>query len=384
MRRRDFITALGTAATWPLAVRAQQPARMQRIAFVHPFAKVSEMNVSNQTYQRAFFEELIRLGYIEGQNLGVERYSGEGQERYSGEGQSERYAELVRNVVNTHPDVIVTLGARLSLDFKMATATIPIVTIMFDPVAQGLVTSIARPGGNITGVTIAGGFEIIGKRLGLLVEAVPKLSSVGYLASRPYWEDIRGASAREAAKRVGIPLKAALLDSAFNEAEYQRVFTSMEQDRADALMVSEEVEQIANRATIVELAAKGRIPTIYPNREYVEAGGLMAYSIDLADNYRRLANLIDKILKGANPGDIPFYQPTKYELTVNLKTAKALGLEMRLTTPRFSGRELSTAITILSPGYRPLGSCSRAAGWSAATLCHDPKATLAPHFPMTV
>ena len=127
---------------------------------------------------------------------------------------------------------------------------------------------------------------------------------------------------------MGIPLKAALLDSAFNEAEYQRVFTSMEQDRADALMVSEEVEQIANRATIVELAAKGRIPTIYPNREYVEAGGLMAYSIDLADNYRRLANLIDKILKGANPGDIPFYQPTKYELTVNLKTAKALGLEM--------------------------------------------------------
>src|SRR5712671_490373 len=212
MRRRDFITALGTAATWPLAVRAQQPARMQRIAFVHPFAKVSEMNVSNQTYQRAFFEELIRLGYIEGQNLGVERYSGEGQ--------SERYAELVRNVVNTHPDVIVTLGARLSLDFKMATTTIPIVTIMFDPVAQGLVTSIARPGGNITGVTIAGGFEIIGKRLGLLVEAVPKLSSVGYLASRPYWEDIRGAAAREAAKRAGISLKAALLDSAFNEAEY--------------------------------------------------------------------------------------------------------------------------------------------------------------------
>ena len=293
---------------------------MKRIAFVHPSAKVSEMSVSSQTYYRAFFEELIRLGYIEGQNLGVERYSGEGQ--------SERYAELVRNVVNTHPDVIVTLGARLSLDFKMATTTIPIVTIMFDPVAQGLVTSIARPGGNITGVTIAGGFEIIGKRMGLLVEAMPKLSTVGYLASRPYWEDIRGAAAREAAKRAGISLKAALLDSAFNEAEYQRVFTSMEQDRADALMVSEEVEHIANRATIVELAAKDRIPTIYPIREFVEAGGLMAYSIDLADIYRRLANLIDRILKGANPGDIPFYQPTKFEMSINLKTAKTLGLEM--------------------------------------------------------
>jgi putative ABC transport system substrate-binding protein len=321
MRRREFITLLGgTAVTWPLSARAQQSARMKRIAFVHPFAKVGEMNVSNQTYQRAFFEELIRLGYIEGQNLGVERYSGEGQ--------SERYAELVRNVVNTHPDVIVTLGARLSLDFKVATTTIPIVTIMFDPVAQGLVTSIARPGGNITGVTIAGGFEIIGKRMGLLVEAMPKLSSVGYLASRPYWEDIRGAAAREAAKRAGISLKAALVDSAFNEAEYQRVFTSMEQDRADALMVSEEVEQITNRATIVELAAKGRIPTIYPNREFVEAGGLMAYSIDLAVIYRLLANQIDMVLRGANPGEIPFYQPTKFELSINLKTAKALGLAM--------------------------------------------------------
>ena len=321
MRRREFITILGGAtAIWPLSAGAQQPAKMKRIAFVHPSVKVSELSVGSQSYQRAFFEELIRLGYIEGQNLGLERYSGEGQ--------SERYAELVRNVVNTHPDVIVTLGARLSLDFKMATTTIPVVTIMFDPVAQGLVTSIARPGGNITGVTIAGGFEIIGKRLGLLVEAVPKLSSVGYLASRPYWEDIRGAAAREAAKRAGISLKAALLESAFNEAEYQRVFKSMEHDRADALMVSEEVEQITNRATILELAAKDRIPTIYANREFVEAGGLMAYSIDLADIYRRLANLTDKILKGANPGDIPFYQPTKFELNINLKTAKALGLEM--------------------------------------------------------
>ncbi|HTF73657.1 MAG TPA: ABC transporter substrate binding protein, partial [Bradyrhizobium sp.] len=114
----------------------------------------------------------------------------------------------------------------------------------------------------------------------------------------------------------------------FNEAEYQRVFRSMEQDRADALMVSDEPEHVTYRATIVELAAKGRIPTIYQFREFVEIGGLMGYSIDQADAYRRLANLIDKILRGANPGDIPFYQPTKFELSINLKTAKALGLEM--------------------------------------------------------
>jgi putative ABC transport system substrate-binding protein len=321
MRRRKFIMLLGGAvAVWPIVARAQQPAKMKRIAFVHPTNKVSEISVSGRPYFRAFFEELSRLGYVEGQNLGVERYSGEAR--------PERYAELARDVVNTHPDLIVAVAARLSLDFKMATTTIPIVSLINDPIALGLVASIARPGGNITGVTISGGLELIGKRMGLLVEAMPKLSTVGFLVSRPYWEDPRGAAAREAAKQAGISLKAALLGNAFNEAEYQRVFRSMEQDRADALMVSDENEHSAYRATIIELAAKGRIPTIYSYREFVEVGGLMAYSIDLADMYRRVANLIDKILRGANPGDIPFYQPTKFELSINLKTAKALGLEM--------------------------------------------------------
>jgi len=123
-------------------------------------------------------------------------------------------------------------------------------------------------------------------------------------------------------------LSATLLGSAFNEEEYQRIFTSMEQDRAEALMVSGEPEHITYRTTIVDLAARGRIPTIYPFRDFVEVGGLMAYSIDLADIYHRLPNLIDKIFRGVNPGDIPFFQPTKFELSINLKTAKALGLEM--------------------------------------------------------
>jgi len=293
---------------------------MKRIAIVFPSAKVSEISVSGPRRYRALFEELSRLGYVEGQNLGVERYSGEGQ--------PERYAELARDVVNTRPDVIFAIGTRLSLDFKMATATIPIVTILGDPIAMGLVASIARPGGNITGVTNTAGLEIAGKRIGLLVEAMPKLSTLSYLVSRPFWEDPRGAAAREAAKRAGISLKAALLGRAFNEVEYQRAFRSMEQDRVDALMVSEDAEHVTNRATIVELAAKGRIPTIYPFREFVEVGGLMAYSIDLSDVYRRVANVIDKILRGDNPGDIPFHRPTKFELIINLKTAKALGLEM--------------------------------------------------------
>src|SRR6266436_8591460 len=202
MRRRDFITAVGTAATWPLAARAQQPTKMKRIALVSSAGKVSAISVSGRPNYRVFFEELSRLGYVEGQNLGVERYSGEGR--------PERYAELARDVVNTHPDLILAAGGRLSLDFKMATTTVPIVTMIVDPIAMGLVASIARPGGNITGVTIAGGLEIIGKRMGLLVEAMPKLSTVGYLASRPYGEDPRGTETREAAKRAGVALSPAM------------------------------------------------------------------------------------------------------------------------------------------------------------------------------
>ena len=176
MRRRDFIRALAAAATWPLAGRAQQPPRMKRIAYVHPATKVSELSLSGPPRYRAFFEELSRLGHVEGQNLGVERYSGEGQ--------PERYTELARNVVNTHPDLILAVGARLSLDFKMATTTIPVVTIVNEPTVLGLVPSIARPGSNITGVTISAGLELVGKRIGLLVEAMPKLSTVPELPAK--------------------------------------------------------------------------------------------------------------------------------------------------------------------------------------------------------
>ena len=320
MLRREFITLLGgMAAMWSRAARAQQPSTIKRIAFVNSAGAVSRISVSGPPQISAFFEELSRLGYVEGQSLKIERYSGDGQ--------PERYAALARDVVNTRPDLIIAVGGRLSLDFKMATTTIPIVTIIIDPIAMGLVASIARPGGNITGVAIAGGLEIIGKRMGLLVEAIPKLSTVGYIASRLLWEDPRGEAVREAAKQAAISLSPALL-SVFNEAEYQLVFRSMEEARVDALMLSDEPEHSPYRSTIVDLAAKGRIPTIYPFRDYVEGGGLMAYSIDQKDVYRRLANLINEILRGANPGNIPFYQHTRFALILNLRTAKTLGLEM--------------------------------------------------------
>ena len=320
MRRRKFITLLGgSISTWLAVARAEPAAKAKRVAYVNSSGKVGAISVNGTRSYRAFFEELNRLGYVDSQNLALERYSGEGR--------PERYAELARDVVNTHPDLIVAVGARLSLDFKAATTTIPIVTMVVDPIALGLVPSIARPGGNVTGVAIAAGLEIIGKRMGLLVEAMPKLSIIGYFAPRAFWEDPRGAATREAAKKVGVALAPAMLD-AFNEAEYQRLFRLMEQDRVDALMVSDEPEHSTYRTTIVELAAKGRLPAIYTTRDFVEGGGLMAYSPDLPDMFRRVAGLVAKILRGAKPEDIPFYQPAKFELSINLKTAKTLSIEM--------------------------------------------------------
>jgi putative tryptophan/tyrosine transport system substrate-binding protein len=320
MQRREFITLFGgTAATWPLAARAQQPAKMKRIAIVSPATKIGDMGVNGIRFYRMFFEELGRLGYDEGRNLVVERYSGEGR--------TEHYADLARDVVNTHPDLIFCISYRLALNFKAATTTIPIAAITADPIALGLASSLARPGGNITGISVDAGIEVMGKRLGLLLEATSKLSNARFLVSQLNWEGVLGAAVREASGRAGISLAGEPMSS-FNEQEYQRVFNSMEHERVDGILVSDEAEQLTYRQLLVELAAKTRIPTIYAFREHVELGGLMAYSIDLGDVGRRAARQIAQILKGANPGELPFYQQTKFELTINLKTAKALGLNL--------------------------------------------------------
>jgi putative ABC transport system substrate-binding protein len=301
-----------------VVARAQQPAKMKRIALVHPAEKVGNMTISGRPGFQAFFEELNRLGYLEGQNLVVERYSGEGR--------TDRYAQLARDVVSTHPDLIISMSGFLAVQFKLATTTIPIVTSSPDPIVAGLVSSLARPGGNITGVSVDAGIQIWSKRLALLIEATPKHANTRYLSSQLTWERPEGSAVREAASQAGISLAGALLTNPINEAAYQRVFTSMEQERVDTLVVSGEAEHLANRVTLVEMAAKSRIPAIYPFREFVDVGGLMAYSVDLRDIWRQIADTVDKILKGANPGDIPYFQPTKFELIINLKTAKALGL----------------------------------------------------------
>jgi putative tryptophan/tyrosine transport system substrate-binding protein len=320
MRRRAFMTLLGgAAAVWPLAARAQQPAKIKRVAFFTVATPVGEVVASSNIY-RPWFEELSRLGYVEGQNLVVERYSAEGR--------TEQFADLAREVVSTHPDVIYAGDVRLVLTLKVNSTAIPIVTMAPDPVAFGLVPSIAHPGGNITGISIDAGVEVWGKRLALLLEAIPKPSNAKFLTSEYGWESAQGSVIRNAAKQLGISITGALLDRNIDEAQYRRLFSSMEQDRVDALLVSPEAANFTYRQLIVDLAAKSRVPALYPTREQVQLGGLMAYAFNLPDTYRRIANVIGQILKGANPGDIPFYQQTKFELVINAKTAKALGLEI--------------------------------------------------------
>jgi putative tryptophan/tyrosine transport system substrate-binding protein len=320
MRRRDFISLLGGAAMVPLGARAQQPATQHRIAIFHPAIPTTLLTeTGGGSGWRAFFGELRRLGYIEGGNLIVERYSAEGHH--------ERYAGIAREIVMRRPDVIVTGTNPVVTAFNAATSTIPVVAFMLDPLHAGLVTNLSRPGGNITGITLDPGIEVWGKRLEILKEAVPSTAKAAFLGMRGGWEGSSGQVLREAASRLSISLVFTLPEKG-TPSEIERAFAEIEQQRPDALLVSGEGDLYANRQLVAELSVKKRLPAMCPYRDHVEAGALMGYAVDLAELLKRMADDVHKIIKGANPGDIPIYQPTKFELLINLKTAKTLGLTL--------------------------------------------------------
>jgi putative tryptophan/tyrosine transport system substrate-binding protein len=233
----------------------------------------------------------------------------------------------VREIVTRNPDLIVTGTNPVVIAFRAATNTIPVVAFMLDPLEAGLVTNLARPGGNLTGITLDAGIEIWGKRLELLKEAVPSITKVAFLGMRGGWEGSSGQFLRDASGRLGI----SLMSIAPNEGtptEIERVFAAMAQQKPDAVLVSGEGDLYAQRQLIVELAEKDRLPTMCPYRDYVDAGGLMAYTVDLAELLKHLAGDVHQILNGTKAGDIPIYQATKFELFINLRTAKALGLTL--------------------------------------------------------
>ena len=308
MRRRAFITLLGgAAAAWPLAARAQQAGKIPRIGII-----------DDSPIWNAFRHGLRDLGYLEGQNI-VFDY------RYAG-GLPDRLAWVAVELVHRPVDLIATFGTPPTLAAKQATTTIPIVMMgVGDPVGSGLVSSLARPGGNITGNTILGP-EVAGKRLQLLKEVIPSLSRVAFLwnpdnASHP----AQLAELRVAVEALGIKLLPVPVRSS---DEFDNAFAAMMRERPDAFLMTNDPFHQLSIGRIIDFLANNRLPGMFVTREVTVAGGLLSYGASLPDLFRRGAVYVHKILQGTKPADLPIEQPVKFELVVNLKTAKAMGLSI--------------------------------------------------------
>ena len=310
MDRRTFIGGVaGALLAAPLAARAQQAGKVYRIGILEPVP--ASRNVANLDALR---KGLRDLGYVEGRNLIIEYRSADGR--------AERFPDLASELVRLKVDLIVTRGTPAARAAKNATGTIPVImATMGDP--RAIVASFARPGGNITGVTTFS-TELTAKRIELLKELVPNLSRVALLhnmgnpAAPPEWEETKTAAR-------SLALQAELLDVR-SQGDLGRAFELAVRQHVDALVIGADGLTQMHQHTIVDWVARNRLPATYPAREFVEAGGLIAYAVNYPDLYFRFASFVDKILKGAKPGELPVEQPTKFELVINLKTAKALGL----------------------------------------------------------
>jgi putative tryptophan/tyrosine transport system substrate-binding protein len=315
MRRREFITLLGSGVAWPLAARAQQPAKLPTIGFMGQTTRSAAGE-----WTAAFVQRLRELGWIDGRNVAIEYRWGEGRD--------ERFAEIAAEFVRLKVDVIVTSGTPQVLAAKQATSVTPIVfATAGDPVGTGLVTSLARPGGNVTGLSNQM-TDLAGKQLELLREVVPNLRRLAIIANvaNPVVV-VEIGEAQAAARMLGLEV---VIPEIRRAEDIVPAFKALE-GRAQALYVFPDALVITNRARIHTLAMGVRLPTMYASRDYVEAGGLMSYGANYPDLFRRAAEYVDKILRGAKPGDIPVEQPTKFELVINLTTAKALGIDVPST-----------------------------------------------------
>jgi putative ABC transport system substrate-binding protein len=313
MRRREFIRLLGAAATtWPLTLaRGQLPERMRRVGLLMGTAN----SPVGQTYEKAFEQELQRLGWTEGRNLEIEARWGEGR--------IERFTEIVAEFVRLKVDVIVTTGTPSALLAKQATSIIPIVfATVGDPIGIGLVASLAQPGGNLTGVSNQNA-DTAGKRVGFLREMVPELRRLAILANAEnIYSTLEVPEVQKAASKLGLDVIKLEIRRGEDVAPSLAGLSGPDL----ALYVVTDTLVRTNALRINTLALAARLPTMHGNREEVEAGGLMSYAVKFADQYRRAADFVDKILRGAKPSDIPVEQPTKFDLVINLTTAKVLGL----------------------------------------------------------
>jgi putative ABC transport system substrate-binding protein len=312
MRRRELILVLASAAAWPLAARGQQSGKIWRAGFIaHRY----------ENFYDGLFEGLHELGYVEGQNIVFER-------RYA-EGRAERFQEFAAEMVRLKADIVIVVTTPAALAVKNATTTIPIVhPNAIDPVESGLVASLAHPGGNVTGLAVANA-ELSAKRVEILKQLLPRLARAAVLwnvanpGNAVAWKDTE-----RAARVLGVEIKSyELRDS----KDIEGVFATIARERPDGLLVLQDALTLAHRKQIIDFTLGERIPTMFVGKEWAEEGGLVSYGDLLPERYRLAASIVDKILKGAKPADIPVSLPIKFELVINLKTAKALGLEMPAT-----------------------------------------------------
>ena len=310
--RRSFIGSLaGGLFAAPLAAEAQQAGKMPRLGYLSLFSASNPYPPSE-----AFWQGMRDLGWVDGQNIAIER-------RFA-ECNAQRLPALAAELVQVKVDVIVAGATPAPDEAKRVTSTIPIVfTSHPDPVGSGLAASLAKPGGNVTGLSVLSR-DLVGKQLQLLKEAIPGISSVAVLWNPTVTTHTLVLREAEIAAR-SLKVKLHVLE-ARNPIDFRSAFSAMAKDRAGALIVLSSTMLFAERSRIAELAAQIGLPAMYMFREYAEAGGFIAYGPNLRENWRRAATFVDKILKGAKPGDLPIEQPSKFELVINLRTAKELGL----------------------------------------------------------
>jgi putative ABC transport system substrate-binding protein len=322
VRRREFIALLGGAAAWPVAAWAQKNAKPARVGILGTSTMALERPQIDALRQR-----LRELGHLEGENIAFEfRWT---------EGRDDRLAALAAELVRAKSDVIVTTGTPGTLAAKRATSTIPIVfASSANPVSAGLVASYARPDGNVTGFTILGP-ELEGKRVQLLREMIPTLSRVAVIwnSANPGLVDFLHQS-RAAAAALNLTLQP--VKEVLGVGDFKDAFGSIAEARPHAMLVIADRFLLAHRNEIVDFAAAHRLPTMYPYRGYVDAGGLMSYAPSDIEQFRRVAGAVDRILRGAKPADLPVEEPVRFELVINLKTAKGLGLDVPLSLQQFA------------------------------------------------
>jgi putative ABC transport system substrate-binding protein len=298
---------------------AQKVGKIRRIAIAHASSPIADIRIDGDNpLVNVFFDELLKLGYVEGRNLEIVRFSANGR--------TDHFREIADEIVQSRPEIIVANTSPLVRTLKETASTIPIVGITADPIAYGLTKSLSRPDGNVTGVSVDAGLELWGKRLSIVRELLQSAGRVGFLTIRASWDGPQGQNLSRAAREMGISVLGPPLDDPVQPPEYRRVLNAMQSDRADAVIIGDAAPNYTYRKDIVALANDLRLPTMFPYRDFVEDGGLVAYAIDIRNLWRRAADCVDELLRGAKVSDVPIYQASTFQLIINSKTAQRLGL----------------------------------------------------------